>query len=174
MKNRWGKGSMTVEATFVTGFALLLFTSVIYFAFFLHDRAVLRMTAEYYAETMLHMAEEPVDLIGRLESWRLEDQNIFRTNGYASDQDTDPVALAFRMTADQRMLMTRVEQVSATFNGRNVRLSCSARCQVISGSFVTRITGIDPTWNEEVQMKLKMDPEEFIRLCRGVIWRKKQ
>lgn len=174
MRYRRKSGSLTVEATLVLGFVLLLFLAVFYEAFYLHDRAVLRETASYYAEAMRHMAEEPVDIAGRLEAWRLEEQNIFRSNGYAGQKDPGAVETEFRQVAGQRMLMSDVKGAKAVFDGRKIRLSYSAEFRLLSNSFVSAVTGISSVWEDEIGIELKMDPEEFIRLCRGVIWRKKE
>ena len=173
-KNLTREGSVTVEATLVLGLVLLLLTTVFYMAFYLHDRAVLKETAAYYAEAMLHMAEEPVDLEGRLESWRIEDQNIFRTNGYAEYKDNGAVAIAFQTTANERMLITKVTIARAYFNQRKIVLMYSVKTNMRQGSFAALVTSMEKEWSDEVRMELKMDPEEFVRLCRGVIWRKKQ
>ena len=174
MKARVQNGSVTVEAAFILGFVMMLFLAVFSMTFYLHDRAVLRETAAYYAEAMRHMAEEPVDLDGRLESWRLEEQNVFRTNGYAEYKDPGLVEYAFRQTAAQRMLMSEVTSTKAVFEGRKIRLSYAAAFRLPGGAVIAGITGIGTEWSDEIQISLRMDPEEFIRLCRGVIWRKKE
>lgn len=168
------RGSMTVEASLVLGIVLMLILSVLYTAFYLHDRAVLKETAAWFSEAMLHMAEEPVNLDGRLEAGRLESQNIFRANGYASEEDAVKAAEAFRRTAELRMLMTRVTDVRASFEGRKIRLSYTAEFRMNVGAAVSRVTGVLPSWTDETERTLGMDPEEFVRLCRGVIWRKKE
>ena len=174
MSVKMKSGSVTVEAALVLGMTLLLFLSVFYMTFYLHDRAVLRETAAYYAEAMRHMAEEPVDLTGRLETWRLEEQNVFRTNGYAEFMDPGVVEYFFRRVAEERMLMSELTSAHASFEGRRIRLSYKAGFRLLGGSFVSMVTGISSEWEDEIRIDLKMDPEEFIRLCRGVIWRKKE
>ena len=174
MKHKMKNGSMTVEATLVLGVLFLLVLSAFYATFYLHDRAVIRGTAAYYAEAMRHMAEEPVDLTGRLEPWRLEDQNVFRTNGYAENADPGIVEFLFRQAGNERMLTSEVTDARAAFEGRKISLSYTAKSRLFGDSIVSRVTGISPEWSDEIRIELKMDPEEFIRLCRGVIWRKKE
>jgi len=173
VKHAKENGYMTVEAALLFGFILMLFMAMFYLAFYLHDRAVLYETCAYYAEAMLHSAEEPVDLTGRLETERLEEQSIFRTNGYAEYKDPGVVEAAFRTTAKNRLLMSSVTRVNASYSGRKVRIAYGAEFHLTAGSFVTLWTGIEKEFSGEVALECKMDPEEFVRLCRGVIWRKK-
>ena len=174
MKSGMRSGSLTVEAALVFGVLFMVMLTVFYMAFYLHDRAVLYETAAYYAEAMAHMAEEPVNLSGEMEARRLEEQNIFRTNGYGGRQSTYAIEAAFMDEANSGMLMSSVTSARAVFNGRSLSLSYSAEFRVLQGSFIETMTGIARTWSGKEERTLYMDPEEFVRLCRGLIWRKKE
>ena len=174
MRKKIGNGFLTVEAAVLFGIILSVLTAVLYLGFYLHDRAVLGETAAYYAGVMMHMIEEPVSYGGRLEIRRLEEQDIFRVAGYGEQQDPREIEALFRKEMGDRLLMTGVEEIHAEFGQREVVFTYRARFRWRVGALVKAMLGLEETFSGEVHLKRNMDPEEFIRLCRGVIWRKKE
>ena len=70
---RRNDGSYTVEAAFVFPVYLMLLTVFLLLGFYLYDKAVLSASALYYVKSAVHMADEPVDIRGEMELWRLEE-----------------------------------------------------------------------------------------------------
>lgn len=167
-------GYMTLEAALILGIVMQLMAGMFCISFYLHDRAVLYEITSYYAETMRHMLEEPVNSDGVLEINRLEEQNLFRTNGYGSDRDSEEIVQAIRREAGKRLLVSTVTGIDVGRTDQKIVVTYEAVFHFKIAKFILKLTGIDQEIRGTVIRERTMDPEEFIRLCRGVVWRKRQ
>ena len=96
-------GVFTIEAAFVVSVILSLVTLVIVTGFYQHDRAVLTKMGLNYVSGLRHMAEEPVTFDGMLEAERLEEQGIFRLDGYSGAVSKDEIEARFYESAETRL-----------------------------------------------------------------------
>ena len=168
------KGSFTVESAMVMGLVLTILLSVISYAGYLHDRAVLTSIALYYKESLQHMMEEPVAFDGTLQTKRLEEQNVLRTNGYGTGVNASDIERRFLESAGKRVLFSEVTGCSIRLGEREAALSYRASFKMRFGVAVLRLAGIETEIEGTVSAEKRFDPEEFIRLLRGLIWRKKK
>ncbi len=164
-------GVLTVETALVMGIILALTFSAVVYAGYLHDRAVLKEMAVYYAEALLHLKEEPVDFDGHLEITRLEEQNILRTNSYADGLDVHAIEARFAESATEKMLFSEVTGASVSIGQTKVVLRYTGAFRLKLGALVESILSFQEGLSGSVEQESGMAPEEFIRLCHGIIWR---
>lgn len=168
------EGSLTVEAGFVMGVVLTLLTAVLLLAFYLHDRATFHETVSEYAEGLRRMMEEPVDLYGALIPERLNTENIFRTGWHLDSASAAKAEREIQETADRYMFLCRVRSVSVLAEGGMVRVSYSGVFDPPFSGDLLRLIGVETVFSGEAEHRWNLEPEEFVRLCRGLIWRKKE
>ena len=165
------RGSYTIEAAIVMGIVMMLLYAFVFIGFYLHDRLVLYESGLNYAETLLHMTEEPVTFSGKLEIVRLEEQNILRIGGYQDAVNTAFLQELFLYETGQRLFLSQPDDVKIEADGTEVRLFYSAQVRIPFGSMVRKMIGVQPEISREIRMRRRIDPEEVVRLMRGVIWR---
>lgn len=168
------EGSYTVEASFIFPIIILLIMGTLIFAFYLHDRTVLTEMGMYYTKELFHMLDEPVDVNGRPEIERLEEQNLIRLGGYKKSIRPEVVAAQFKKSAESRLLISKVTKAEANASETGVSFSYEAEC---GGPLFMRLigfAGMPDGYSGSSEMNRPMSPEEFVRIIRGVIWRKDQ
>ena len=161
-------GVFTIEAAFVVSVILSLVTLLIVTGFYQHDRAVLTKMGLNYVSGLLHMAEEPVTLDGMMEAERLEEQGIFRLDGYSGAVSEDEVEARFYESAESRLLMTDLSSVTVSANDSEVGVAFEAQFRFPLAEQVLQLFGSGRSMSGSYQLKRSMDPEEFVRIVRSV------
>lgn len=167
-------GVYTVEAALVMSFVLLLLFLCLFMAFYLHDRTVLNALGRYYLKTLIHMVEEPVTVDGELEAERMEEQNILRTNGFQSAISPDSVGARFAESASRMLLMSNLSEIDVMTYSDEVVIHYKARFKVPVYQGFIELLGVDTRYEATIRTERSLDPEEFVRLCRGIFFRKTQ
>lgn len=170
--NRFSAGIYTIEAAFVISMICMLIMMIFIMAFYQHDRAVLYKMGMSYTGSLLSMAEEPVSFDGMLEPERLEEQDIFRLDGYSGAVSADEVETRFRESAETRLLMSDLEQVEVSANDKTVGISYKATFRSRLAESVLSLFGNGRDLSGAFQSERGLDPEEFVRIVRSVFGRK--
>ena len=161
-------GVYTVEAAFVVSLICVLVLLAIVTGFYQHDRAVLTKMGLSYVSGLLHMAEEPVTLDGAMEAERLEEQGIFRLDGYSGAVSEEEVESRFFESADLRLLMTDLKTVKVRAEDTEVGISYAAEFRFPLAEHVLALVGSGRSLTGSFTLKRGMDPEEFVRIVRSV------
>ncbi|MBQ6542679.1 MAG: hypothetical protein IJL73_09455 [Lachnospiraceae bacterium] len=161
-------GVYTIEAAFVVSMICILVLWVLVTAFYQHDRAVLTKLGLSYVSNLLHMAEEPVSFDGMMEAERLEEQDIFRLDGYSGTVSGDEVETRFAESAENRLLMTDLKAVHVTASDSEVTVSYEAAFRFSRVEHLLDLIGSGGGMSGSFQLKRGMDPEEFVRIVRSV------
>ena len=167
-KERIAAGVFTIEAAFVITTCCVLIMLVLMMAFYQHDRAVLCKMGMTYTAGLLHMAEEPVTFDGVLEAERLEEQGIFRLDGYSGAVSPEEVEARFRESAETRLLMTDLRSVEVSADDSTVRISYEASFRPGLAERILDLFGSGRSMSGSFQLQRGLDPEEFVRICRSV------
>lgn len=165
------EGSYTQEATFVFPLYIMLLVGFLLIGFFLYDKVVLTMTAQYYAKAALHMVDEPVSVEGEMEPWRLEEQGLLWLKGYSESFSGDTIRAECQKQMEERMFMAELKEVECTYHNGEVTISYDACYQAPVISDVLSFLGVETDMEGEATASRAMSPEEFVRIVRGVIWR---
>ena len=172
LRDRIRDGVLTIEAAFVITICCMLVTMILWTAFYQHDRAVLHKLGMTYAAGLLHMAEEPVNFDGMLEAERLEEQGIFRLDGYSGAVSPDEIEARFRESAGTRLLMSDLRSVEVTADDNQVGVAYEAEFRAPLSEEVLKLFGSGRTLSGSFQRKRGLDPEEFVRICRSIFGNK--
>ena len=170
-KDRLQAGVYTIEAAFVVSLICTLVMLVIVAAFYQHDRSVLTKMGLSYASSLLHMAEEPVTFDGMMEAERLEEQSIFRLDGYSGAVSQKDVEARFYESAESRLLMTDLRAVEVTADDSEVGISYEAAFRFPLAERLLTLFGSGRSLSGAFRLKRGMDPEEFVRIVRSVFKR---
>ena len=165
-------GVLTIEAAFVVSVICTLVTLVIVTGFYQHDRAVLVKMGLSYAESLLHMAEEPVTFDGAMEAERLEEQGIFRMDGYSGAVSSEEVETRFMESAETKLLMTDLECVKVTADDSEVGIAYEAAFRFPLAENLLQLFGSGRNMSGSYSLKRNLDPEEFVRIVRSVFGKK--
>lgn len=161
-------GVFTIEAAFVVSLICVLVLWVLVTAFYQHDRAVLTKLGLSYVSNLLHMAEEPVSFDGMMEAERLEEQDIFRLDGYSGAVSVDEVEIRFAESAKIRLLMTDLKAVHVTAADSEVTVSYEAAFRFPLAEQILDLIGSGREMSGSFHLKRGLDPEEFVRIVRSV------
>ena len=168
LRERIGAGVLTIEAAFVITICCMLVTMILWMAFYQHDRAVLHKLGMTYAAGLLHMAEEPVSFDGVLEAERLEEQGIFRLDGYSGAVSSEEIEARFRESAETRLLMSDLRSVEVSADDIAVKVAYEAEFRPALSEGILQLFGSGRTLSGSFQRKRGLDPEEFVRIVRSV------
>lgn len=171
-KRQFDAGSYTIEAAFVFPIIIILVSLIILYSFYLHDRVVLAEMSQYYTKKLFQMLDEPVSVSGRLEIERLEEQNLLRIGGYKDSIQPAMIEKSFRESAERWLLVTSVKSVRAEVTDTGVKFSYTADCAIRVLSKYVKMTGIENGFSGTKSIERPLSPEEFVRIIRGIIWRK--
>ena len=169
-----GDGSATVEATLVMAVVLSVVFSFTVFSMILHDRVVLKELGDYYSETLMHLIEEPVEPDGTLLIDRLEEETILRTKGYGTKEAEEEIRERMMDSAAESLLLTRLTDVTVTLGPKEGVIRYEGELKFRGGSFFLQWMLSDEGLSGSVSRDRRTDPEEFIRLLRGIVWRGKK
>ena len=171
-RERLPAGVLSIEAAFVVSVIASLVVLVLVTGFYQHDRAVLTKMGLSYVSSLLHMAEEPVTFDGAMEAERLEEQGIFRLDGYSGAVSREEVEARFSESAEKRLLMTDLESVKVAADDSEVRIHYQAVFRFPLAEQVLKLFGSGKTLSGSFSLKRGMDPEEFVRIVRSVFGKK--
>ncbi|GEM_PF-3782968 len=166
------KGSYTVEASVVVSLTMVLIMVLLYLGFLLRDRLVLYEVSLNYVNRMGQMLEEPVSAKDQLEALRLSEQNVFRSGSYKNGIHTEDMKALFIKNANEQTFLLTVRSADIQVTDRKVSLTYTAQAEMRGGKTVSKLLSRFSTVEKCVERERRMDPEEFVRLCRGTIWRK--
>ena len=166
--NRLSAGVYTIEAAFVISICCMFVMWIIVMGFYQHDRAVLTKMGLSYGSSLLHMAEEPVSFDGMLEVERLEEQGIFRLDGYSGAISKEEVEARFMESAGTRLLMTDLESVRVSSDDSEVGIAYGASFRFPLAESLLTLFGSGRQLSGSLSLKRSLDPEEFVRIVRSV------
>ena len=165
-------GSYTVEASFLLPILMVIAVLGIVMGMYYHDRQTLSALSQYYLKAAYHMIDEPVSVTGQMEIKRLEAQGLFRANGFAKQVSPAEVEDAFRRDAEKGLLITEIKSVRVQITGESADISYEAESRIgLFGGFA-ELLGLSGHFAEGIHKSRPLSPEEFVRICRGIIWRK--
>ena len=138
----------------------------------LHDRAVIEEAIRYYAEALIHMIEEPVEPGGDLAIARLEEDTIFRLKGYGTEEAAKTVRDEIESAVGGSLLLLKIRETSVSISEKTARITVQTELKAALQAAASHLFPAD-AFEQSIERDRRMDPEEFIRLLRGTVWRKK-
>ena len=164
-------GQYTIEAVFIFPLIVAILLLTVFYGLYLHDKVAIDEMGLYYAKQALHLLKEPVTIDGDLEIKRLEEQNILRTDGYGKHMDVGAVEARFYESAKNRLILSDLESVKIDIGEKSIAVSYAGSYRMKALTRFLSLLGIAEKFYGHAEMERTMDPEEFLRLCRGIIWR---
>lgn len=154
------KGSYTVEAGVIVSLTMLIIMALLFLGMMLSDRLTAYETALYFvnqAEGEVRVSEASGSFEGAAR----------KEVGIRASEWKD----RFLETVNERMLLVKIEDVEFTIDARAVTLKYRGSAGIHGGAAVRGILAPFCTIEEQIERRRRQAPEEFVRMCRGIIWR---
>ena len=165
-------GSVTVEACFIGGLTVTVLAALIWFGLYMRDRSVIRSALLYYKEEVAAILSEPAAADGKLSLERLGEDSLVNTLSPTKKVDLLELSGGFRKRLENALLISRPEKTDARLTDRGICLEYRCSFRLPTGNWFLKILPDEGTVSGSVEVRTGLEPEEFLRICRGIIWRK--
>lgn len=162
VKQRKYNASLTIEAAYITFFAILIIVAVMMVSFFIHDRAVMKADASYLGDLTLRCSLKWINADAKKVDLSSEYAHIVNENwSQAYGAQVGKIQSVGKSMIQEKMIYTRIEScsISCNYSGLLKRLTCSV---VIDGrlNFPLNVFGIN---NFQVHENCEMSEYDAIR-----------
>lgn len=161
-------GSYTIEAAVIMSVFMVIFTGILYEAFYLHDRNVYMNTAVRYIAVLGRMSEEPVSDKGELVFEKLGGRDFFTEKTYILPEEADSFTGIIRSEAEKRAFASVTDQFNVDIRSSEITISYAGHTRFPGDLLLRYILADAGVFQGEWKYRRPVLPEAYIRAKKGI------
>ncbi len=168
---KYVKGSYTVEATVTVLVILIVVFGFFYFGMYLRECTAFHDLARMRLDRYERSLSEPVDLLGQLDIQRFSEWPVFMICPTVSFQEASSFVAELADDIGKQWVFLQPLPITMVDNSKGLEIKYQNKFKKGIPYIYRQLFHLSPVISDE-KITISPEPEEFVRISRGVIWRK--